>query len=444
MEATAPSVEDLLVDGLSFKLRQGASYITNRRSVTYYPHGGNQYSPTGVKVIKLMLTGSDWLDPSTLRMMFDLRNTDTNPAHLQYPISGPWCFFRRLRILCGGQMVEDIDYYNHVHELFHTLQPYEVRQNDDIEGFGNGLYAPATNSTDLNSGIPGGSSTTVGFKFLSGLLNQDKFLPIRYCPITIELELVNQFTDSVIALNAESGVTQYKDNVSSTWQIENVTVKADVVTLDNSLDNEYAQHLLEGKSLPISYSSYVSQSLSLQTSGGIWTANVTRSFTRLKSLFLTTYNNTLPRVQNQAYSSDMARDWNYFWHPMATDARYNPQNEMELQIQVGSKLFPEYPVRTIKESFYQLRKCLGIHSSTWHSVNIKEENYRMCQFIFGMDTEKMLAAGFTGLNTKAGDLMTVRAKCTPTDPSLLPSSLFVVLHSDQILNIRDTGVEVLE
>ena len=117
---------------------------------------------------------------------------------------------------------------------------------------------------------------------------------------------------------------------------------------------------------------------------------------------------------------------------------------MELQIQVGSKLFPEYPVRTVKESFYQLRKCLGIHSSTWHSVNIREENYRMCQFIFGMDTEKMLAAGFTGLNTKAGDLMTVRAKCTPTDPSLLPNSLFVVLHSDQILNIRDTGVEVLE
>ena len=68
----------------------------------------------------------------------------------------------------------------------------------------------------------------------------------------------------------------------------------------------------------------------------------------------------------------------------------------------------------------------------------------MCQFIFGMDTEKMLAAGFTGLNTKAGDLMTVRAKCMSTDLSLSPNSLFVVLHSDQILNIRDTGVEILE
>ena len=167
------------------KLKQGASYITNRRSVTYYPHGGNQYSPTGVKVIKLMLTGSDWLDPSTLRMMFDLRNTNATEANILYTISGPRSFFRLLRILCGGQLVEEIDYYNHVHEMFHVLQPREVRENSDIEGFGNGLVAPARDANNLLAGIPGGKSVSVCFKFLSGLLNQDKFLPIRYCPITL-------------------------------------------------------------------------------------------------------------------------------------------------------------------------------------------------------------------------------------------------------------------
>ena len=74
MEAAAQSVEDYLVDALTFKLQPGASYITNRRSVTYFPHGGNTYSPVGVKVIKMMLTGQDWLDPSTVRMQFDLLN----------------------------------------------------------------------------------------------------------------------------------------------------------------------------------------------------------------------------------------------------------------------------------------------------------------------------------------------------------------------------------
>ena len=87
MEATAQSVEDQLVDALSFKLRPGSSYITNRRSVTYYPHGGNSYSSTGVKVIKLMLTGSDWLDPGTIRMVFDVFNNDSTAGKVVYPVS---------------------------------------------------------------------------------------------------------------------------------------------------------------------------------------------------------------------------------------------------------------------------------------------------------------------------------------------------------------------
>ena len=134
MEATAQSVEDFLIDGLSFKLRPGASYITNRRSVSYFPQGGNQYSPNGAKVIRLMLTGDSWVDPSTIRVMFNLVNNGTVNQKL-YPVSGPWCFFRRLRVLCGGQLLEDIDYYNKVHEMFHYFQSDTVRRNDNSEGF---------------------------------------------------------------------------------------------------------------------------------------------------------------------------------------------------------------------------------------------------------------------------------------------------------------------
>lgn len=453
MEATAQSVEDYLVDGLSFKLRPGATYINNRRSVTYYPHGGNQYSPTGVKVIKLMLTGSDWLDPGSLRMVYELANPET-ATNMLYPLGGPWSFFRRLRVLCGGQVVEDIDYYNHVHEMFHTMTPKFVRNNDDIEGFGNGLPSTDQATEDAEAanggfpnkytGIKGGSHTTVSFRFLSGLFNQDKFLPIRYCPITIELELCNQMTDPIVTKNASSQTTTFQSNISQTWQIQNVMLKADVVTLDNSLDNEYAQHLLEGKTLPISYNTYVSQLLSLQTSSGNFTANITRSFTRLKSVFATFYQSTQLALGG-AHGADFRKDWNTFYHPLIQDGKqYNPQNELELQIQVGSKLFPEYPVKSIREAFYQLRKCLGIHNSTWHNIDISEIEYRSTKFIFGIDTEKMLSAGFTGLNTKAGDLMTIRAKYLGSNSAFVPDTLYMVLHSDQILNIRDTGVEVLE
>ena len=57
MESHAQSVEDYLIDGLSFKLAPGASYAQARRSVTFFPTGGNAYSPTGVKVVKVQLNG---------------------------------------------------------------------------------------------------------------------------------------------------------------------------------------------------------------------------------------------------------------------------------------------------------------------------------------------------------------------------------------------------
>ena len=44
-EVIANSLEDTLIDGLSFKLAKTASYITGRRSCTYHPQGSNIYTP---------------------------------------------------------------------------------------------------------------------------------------------------------------------------------------------------------------------------------------------------------------------------------------------------------------------------------------------------------------------------------------------------------------
>ena len=84
-------------------------------------------------------------------------------------------------------------------------------------------------------------------------------LPIRYAPITIELELADGNLDRI--LDPAGAPTDYwtPTNTSTDWQIENVQVKVDVCILDNALDNSYAQHLLSGKSLPISYNTFVSQ-----------------------------------------------------------------------------------------------------------------------------------------------------------------------------------------
>ena len=136
MESHAQATEVYLIEGLSFKLAPGASYVTNRRSVTFNPQGGNYYSPNGVKVIRLALTGDGWLDPSTIRVMFDLNNLSTEFNHTLKTIGGPWSFFRRMRLMAGGTIIEDIDNYARTHQMFHTLVSPAKRQNDTIEGFG--------------------------------------------------------------------------------------------------------------------------------------------------------------------------------------------------------------------------------------------------------------------------------------------------------------------
>ena len=49
------------------------------------------------------------------------------------------------------------------------------------------------------------------------------------------------------------------------------------------------------------------------------------------------------------------KPWNMFYHPMSgqlsTPAAYDVTKELEVQIQVGSKLYPEYPIRALTEQF---------------------------------------------------------------------------------------------
>ena len=123
------------------------------------------------------------------------------------------------------------------------------------------------------------------------------------------------------------------------------------------------------------------------------------------------------------------------------------EGEFEYQLQIGSKLFPEYPIRSHNEAFYQLAKTLGVQSSALHNFDISAREYRYNKLILGTDCEKVLDAGFTGLNTRAGDLMTVKFELNKAGTTLdarKPDRIHIVLHSDQILEIRDSGCQVYD
>ena len=60
VESYAKSIEDKPVDGLSFQLKPGASYINERKNVTFHPQGSNAYKPGArTKFIKITIAGQD-------------------------------------------------------------------------------------------------------------------------------------------------------------------------------------------------------------------------------------------------------------------------------------------------------------------------------------------------------------------------------------------------
>ena len=77
------------------------------------------------------------------------------------------------------------------------LTASESRANQATEAFGYN-WDSDTVAQKYNAPIKASQSLSVLFKPLSGLLNQNKMLPIRYAPITIELELVDSVTDPII------------------------------------------------------------------------------------------------------------------------------------------------------------------------------------------------------------------------------------------------------
>ncbi len=79
----------------------------------------------GLRAIRFKLSSEGWLDPSTVRVFFDVRNIDVGtalaPKQLR-PLNAPHAFLRRLVIKMCGALIEDISKYHRVHEMFNIMQ----------------------------------------------------------------------------------------------------------------------------------------------------------------------------------------------------------------------------------------------------------------------------------------------------------------------------------
>ena len=518
MDNVVAESKDVMINELNFGLPETSQYITDRRQVNYFPSGSNVYAPNaGNKNIRFYISGdaNQYLDLSSVRLFAYLQNTDGTRAKFLRPLGGLHAFFQRYRATVGGQMVQDIVEYNRHCELYKSFKSKDVNEMDDIEcsanpswdddyhRYANGLdnflqattdgatnaggVANVTTGGDHNawgrvdfrhtrhslSGIPGANAKVrLSHKPCCGLLESNYYLPLRFAPLELELTIVSDGTEPVV-VPFGNGTTQtdkngyyFQDgNTSTSWEINNVIIRADVITLDNTVDNNITQHLLEGQSLKLIVPQYHTITQTFNTGGGEINMNIVKSASKLTNAFITLYRQ--PRggeiYANYLVDNYVHKRWNYFYNPMINgqiNDGGDPENipaqagkgfadssrALTYQLQIASKKYPEFEVSSLSEAFYFLRRTLHFMNADQNSVNISYRQYRENKFVMAFSFEKMADVNFTGQNTKMGSWITFKLK--GTEGKLRETEqiqeIFVSLVSESVVEISEGGSVVFD
>jgi hypothetical protein len=240
-------------------------------------------------------------------------------------------------------MVQDIIEYNRHCELMKSFKSKDVNEMDDIESsinpsydddyhkYANGLnnfidytttgatnaggVATVNTAGDHNeygridfrptrhtlSGIPGANGKArIAHKPCCGLLESNYYLPLRFAPLELEFTIVSDGNEPIVVPQGDAGANPETEtdkqgyyfqsgNTSVSWEINNVIIRADVITLDNTVDNNITKHLLEGQSLKLIVPQYHTITQTFNTGGGGINMNIVKSASKLTNAFITLY-----------------------------------------------------------------------------------------------------------------------------------------------------------
>ena len=325
------------------------------------------------------------------------------------------------------------------------------------------------------AGIPGANGyMRLGHKPVCGLLESNYYLPLRYAPLELEFTIVSDEHIPVITPFAKTDDNVHIDangyyfttgDTSTKWELNNVILRAEVIQLDNTVNNNIVKHLLEGQSLKLVFPMYHTMTQSFNAGGNEINMNIVKSASKLNGCFITLYR--APRAGADADNDNYYRHdnyiykrWNYFYNPMINSRIFDGPDpdgadrerfqgkgfqdkdlNLTWQLQINNKKYPEFECQSLAESAYYLRRTLHYLNPDQDAFSISYKRYREDKFVIGISFEKMADTNFTGQNTKMGGLLVFKLKgsnrALTTDEDV--RELFVHMISESVLELRESG-----
>ena len=344
------------------QLPLGIEAKSNRR--LFFPSTGDSYASNGTNIIRITLNADSMLDTSQSYLKFSLQN-DTTANNVAWDLGQP--VISRLVLSSGGVVLEDIQHYNHL--LAGVLAPAQYGEGQKNTELMNGNFykagqtvediittstvATARTATNGQNSTATGTSITCCYKLYSGLLDNDKYLPLVLMNNGIDIEIH-------LAGTNEAGCSNGANDVE--YSISNV---------------RYVAHLVE-----LQRDFYDMLRMTQQQSGGVLqiAGQSFRTFTGSISATDTGEQNINVPVRARSIKS-------IFWKASASAGQETftlaPSSHLNLrsyQLIIGASRHPPtaincHPITNKVEPNLELEKAFGKLGSTIHSNQLKSSNY---------------------------------------------------------------------
>ncbi len=349
-----------------------------------------------------------------MRLVFKITNLHVSGS-LAPVTDSPASMFRRMRVIANGSaVIEDIEDYGRVHQLFSELLPAQRRFNNTAESWGGANLASGLDSPVHIAPIESDCGGTVRVHLIISFLGQGKLIALSMVPFLLELEL-GDMDDSFVG-----------GAVDNAWESSRPRLIADVVQVDTTLQNSYAAHILAGRNLGVFMTGMYSVKSAVPTGSSLYSFPIARGFTRLSAVYISFWDGLGKYVNN-------------FYSPLNGKDNTADNDDFEFYMNVGSDRYPQFSVDSHQECFYRLRLARQMANGN-DAMSISPHAYVRNKFITALNLEKVPGeSSHSGINTRSGSQLTLNIK-----NSAAATTCHVILVYDQICNITAAGVEVLD
>jgi len=379
-----------------------SAIVDRKQGVPAYPTSATSLSHTGTRNCRIVIGSDGFCDASSVRLVYTLHNNDTTLRELS-PKTGPWGAWSQVRLLSQGTEIERIDHYGRHHELFAwRLLPF---QDQWAEAAVCGLHGSwALNGIQDLSGltpktgfVAAGQSVICMHKLHLSIFNSQKILPLRFCPLELDLLLAPaaDWVD-VVSVNG-AGTNLYTSNFS----LSNVHIIYDQILPDESIVSQFYSGLLRNQmmSVPVLCAYQFMQSIPNTATSVDITAS--RAFSKISSVWVTFSGDDYNINGDLTCPSTMTAG-------MGDEPRIdsgNPGWAPSVRLSIGGKHFPDpAPADNMPMQYYQMVKALG------YSPNITRDLYYTDGYAVCFDLKRSPFDHGTGISSRSGDLIRIEVK----------------------------------